>query len=509
MKLSLRIILTLFLSIYALSNLQAQLPAIAPDFTITDTDGTSHRLYTYLNQGKTVVIHFATTDCGACWGFHETQTMNTAQAAYGSGGTGDMVFLLLEADSISGLSELQGEGLYTQGDWLTDTTYPVIDDAEAVAAEYGISDFPAIIAVCADTTISDLYTQGYPSSQDMYIAHQGCLPTTSENDLTIIDISQDRFCGTLQPEVLVMNTGTSPVDTATFEISNGMQMDTVEWIGSLASGANTTLTLDTEIIDATSVEVTVLDVNSIQDNSSFTKNIEQVEQQFAQRITISITTDGFGCETQWFLRNGSGSVVATGGNIDATAGKRAIEYEPNTGECSDRGYDNNTNYTLSYPSNDTLVLASGCYEFQIVDDWGDGLCCQHGGGGYRITDQDGNTLAEGGDFGAEERILFDFKSDVDTTTSITDIINNNTFNIFPNPVQDKLYMTFDLNEVSDIRVSLYNTMGQQVKHLPSKTYTTGQNNIQMDVQDLPSGIYIATIQADEGNISRKISIARP
>ena len=30
----------------------------APDFTLTDINGTSHNLYTYLNAGKTVVIDF-------------------------------------------------------------------------------------------------------------------------------------------------------------------------------------------------------------------------------------------------------------------------------------------------------------------------------------------------------------------------------------------------------------------------------------------------------------------
>jgi len=147
-----RYILTTLL-IATLANLNAQ----APDFTLTDIDGTTHHLYGYLGEGKTIILNFATTDCGECWNFHQTQNMNTANALYGASGTDEMVFLFLEIDSTSGLSELQGEGLYTSGDWLTGTTFPVIDNAQDVAAQYDITSVPAVVAVCGDTTATHLY----------------------------------------------------------------------------------------------------------------------------------------------------------------------------------------------------------------------------------------------------------------------------------------------------------------------------------------------------------------
>jgi len=161
-----RYILTILLTT-TLANLNAQ----APNFNLTDIDGEPHNLYDYLNEGKTVVLNFSTTDCGECWNFHETGNMNTANTLYGADGTDEMVFLFLEIDSTSGLNELGGQGLYTAGNWLNGTDFPIIDDAQDVADEYGITDVPTVIAVCADTTITDLYTAGYPTphcTQCMY-----------------------------------------------------------------------------------------------------------------------------------------------------------------------------------------------------------------------------------------------------------------------------------------------------------------------------------------------------
>jgi len=473
-----RYILTALL-ISTFTNINAQ----ATDFTLTDIDGTTH------------------------WNFHQTRNMNTAHTLYGADGANEMVFLFLEIDNTSNLGELEGMGLNTQGNWLNETDFPIIDNAQDVADDYGISNVPTVIAVCADMTTMDLFTAGYPTPQSMYIAHNACTPASLANDLSIIDINNETSCGELQPELVLMNTGTDTINAAQIEFISGMQVDTADWTGTLAPKEYAELTFSTSITEATSITANILTTNGVADGNSFTKNIEIAPLQFAERIIITIQTDGFGCETQWDLFNPAGNVVLTGGNINATAGNRSIEYDADTGECGTAGYANNSSFIASFPASDTLLVESGCYEFHIVDDWGDGMCCNFGEGSYTITNQNGTVLASGGDFGAEERIILNIDNGI--TVDTQEPIDQNTLQVFPNPAQDNFNISFDLNETSEVSVSLYNALGQRVQYLQNTRYSAGQNNIQINTRNLPSGLYFATLHTENGDFSKRITIAKP
>ena len=93
-------------------------------------------------------------------------------------------------------------------------------------------------------------------------------------------------------------------------------------------------------------------------------------------LTVRIVLDNYGSETTWTIKNSNGTTVASGGP-----------------------YSNNTNGTVITV---TECLADGCYDFQINDSYGDGICCSYGNGSYLLTDQNGNTLASGGNFSNSE-----------------------------------------------------------------------------------------------------------
>ena len=92
------------------------------------------------------------------------------------------------------------------------------------------------------------------------------------------------------------------------------------------------------------------------------------------QVTVSITTDTWPDETTWTLTDSTGSVVGSGGPYGASG----------------------TTYEASF------CLGDGCYTFEIVDSFGDGI---YAPGGYTLT-VDGNVIASGSDFGTGESFAF-------------------------------------------------------------------------------------------------------
>src|SRR5687767_6289493 len=115
-------------------NANAQLAngCIAPDFTATDINGNSWNLYTLLDQGKTVFIDISATWCGPCWSYHNSQALENLYTQYGPSGTDEVRVFFVEGDGSTNLQCLYGpSGCVggTQGDWVTGTPYPIIDNA--------------------------------------------------------------------------------------------------------------------------------------------------------------------------------------------------------------------------------------------------------------------------------------------------------------------------------------------------------------------------------------------
>ena len=102
-------------------------------------------------------------------------------------------------------------------------------------------------------------------------------------------------------------------------------------------------------------------------------------------LTLSITLDNLPGETTWELRTDAGDLVQAGGPYN-TPGATVVEQL-----CSD----------------------ADCYEFEIFDSFGDGICCGFGNGSYTLTDAGGNVLASGGEFGSSESTPFCTTCEVD------------------------------------------------------------------------------------------------
>jgi hypothetical protein len=106
----------------------AQIGATAPDFTVTDMDGNSHNLYTYLDAGYVVVVDVSATWCGPCWSFHGTHALEDLHNSYGPDGTNEVRVLFYEGDAGTDDAAMTGTG-NTLGDWTDGSSYPMVNES--------------------------------------------------------------------------------------------------------------------------------------------------------------------------------------------------------------------------------------------------------------------------------------------------------------------------------------------------------------------------------------------
>ncbi len=81
--------------------------------------------------------------------------------------------------------------------------------------------------------------------------------------------------------------------------------------------------------------------------------------------------------------------------------------------------------------------------------------------------------------------------------------------VFPNPTSNQFYIQLELSEVLDLQLDIYNTLGQKLSNLSSKSsYTSGKHSLELDASQLPNGTYFLHIQTDKGNINQKLVVSR-
>jgi hypothetical protein len=95
-------------------------------------------------------------------------------------------------------------------------------------------------------------------------------------------------------------------------------------------------------------------------------------------VEIDIVSDDYGDETWWIL-------------VDTCAGQEALHGGP---------YPDNSNNNIR-----KCVPDGVAYNFTIVDNYGDGICCSYGPGGYSVSYK-AVSIVSGGQFGSAETTLF-------------------------------------------------------------------------------------------------------
>ncbi|MCB9016583.1 MAG: DUF4397 domain-containing protein [Lentimicrobiaceae bacterium] len=90
-------------------------------------------------------------------------------------------------------------------------------------------------------------------------------------------------------------------------------------------------------------------------------------------------------------------------------------------------------------------------------------------------------------------------------------IEENSFNqesltVYPNPVKDQVYTEFSLRNSAQVSYQLVSSTGKIVKNNDLGMLNENQHKINIDVTNLPSGLYIMILNAGGSQISHKIQV---
>ncbi|MBI5541480.1 MAG: T9SS type A sorting domain-containing protein [Bacteroidia bacterium] len=153
-------------------------------------------------------------------------------------------------------------------------------------------------------------------------------------------------------------------------------------------------------------------------------------------------------------------------------------------------------FNASALNKDTVHLVPGCYRFRVYDYDDDGLSFwanSDGGGSIRFRLVGGAYVKIwGGDFGSG----IDFQFKIGATTEIPEIDRINEINVFPNPVNDNLFVNIADEPGSLVDYVISDITGKQIIS-GSKTINYSDEDFNISTSDLSNGLYF--IRVSSGN----------
>ncbi|HNA57749.1 MAG TPA: T9SS type A sorting domain-containing protein [Chitinophagales bacterium] len=483
-----KLFLSLSLAVVAIlgfnTSAKAQLEdgSVAPDWTLTDINGTTWNLYTLLDEGYDVFLDFSAVWCGPCWAYHTGGSLEGLYDAYGPDGTNEVMVFYIEGDGASTLDELNGIGAGTQGDWVTGTPYPIVlthagDPSYSAVQDYDIAYFPTIYRVCQNRIVDEV---GQLSTAALYATISDCAAASVNVDPSILTYNGPvASCGDVPVSVTIQNMGFNELTACTITAyADGIEVASVDWTGSLNTyeiatvdvGTFTPADADVDL----SVEITSADENTVNNVIATTVTYED---NITQIIHLELKTDSYPTETKWeVIDESTGDVVAEGGPY-TNAQKNEIVFDE-----------------------DIVLPSLGCFTFTCYDAYGDGIT---GSGYYKLYDNNGDLIQQG-----MENIGFEKSAALKVTTAVAIEENSaiNNVSLYPNPANDNINVDINLTATADVDVTIVNMYGAVVGTATSGTLTAGAHSFTVNTADLANGMYFVQITGENVNNTVKFTV---
>lgn len=76
--------------------------------------------------------------------------------------------------------------------------------------------------------------------------------------------------------------------------------------------------------------------------------------------------------------------------------------------------------------------------------------------------------------------------------------------VYPNPAQSKITLKFELAETKNILLEIKNVLGQTVKTIDRRGFSSGKNKLEIDISECPSGLYFVQLESENKIWSSKL-----
>jgi hypothetical protein len=197
-------------------------------------------------------------------------------------------------------------------------------------------------------------------------------------------------------------------------------------------------------------------------------------KQATADVVVKVYTDNYPTEISWNIKNGAGTIVASGG--------------PYVGNANGGGADANTTkiHNVSLASND-------CYSINLLDSYGDGWSYGTTPHGVEVFDNANSSIlniAVGG-FGT----TLANPNALTTTALATTTFNASQVKLFPNPSTGII----SINTEVAVNISVIDVTGKVV--FVANDITKEKN---IDLSGLKKGMYLARISSENATTTEKI-----
>ena len=477
------------------ASVKAQLPngSVAPDFTATDINGVEHHLYDYLAQGYTVVLDVSATWCGPCWSYHTGAyngtngegALHVLHNEHGVENGGNVIVIMIEGDGTTNTECLYGAtdcNSSTQGDWVTNTPYPIIDNA-AIASAYQISYFPTIYTICPTGIVTE--TSQITAADHYAFIEAGACQTLPENDGMLFNYSGTELtCDDAEIIIDIVNLGSTPLTSANIMVTGVDPIIDFDWTGNLDHFESETVNLgSSSVVDGQNVVITITN-----NDDNLANNVVMLDlgaTVSTTHIKVDLLTDVYPGDVSWTIFDENQTPVATGGPY----GEFNVQLEP------------------VQVNEDIYLPSTGCYNFVLNDQYGDGFYAGAYINVYGVTSGGSpmNNILEIGVEGFSFSVT-NGAAKVNELVSVTENEMVSVLNAYPNPTADFLNIEYSVVEAGAVKLEVINLLGETVMVQNLGTRSTGANVDRLDMSALNAGVYMINLVSNGNTSSFRVTV---